>query len=699
MSGLEPLVAFSLACGVFQVLSFTGDIYKVYKSLVQTGKPGTTTSLDASSFENMLKVFEDIEKQAGQASRPLTEQDNELLKIATECKNTAVDLKAKIDKLLGPASITGSRLKSAVQAIKIVIKRDQRKQLKVVEETLRQHQNILETRLLFQFCTKSDAIKLQQDDRFNALDSTLRNFILALAEGETEMTKLLTQESTAIKAHVTTEVDKSRDVITDQLRFEAGATRDHISQGLEELKTSTAITAQDEAKHKQLLGSLKYPAMNDRRNQLVHRHDKTFEWIFTGALATKVHTCIPLGIDQDQDSDSDKAPDSDSDSDSIYGQSQCRMIDASVQFQGWLDSPDQPLFWISGKAGSGKSTLMKFLIDDEQTLQHLGHSSTGKAVILSHFLWSAGQPLEASIKGMLCSLLHQLLASDRGLAAVVMHEMPIVSMKESCSDWSVSELEKIALLAFGHSSGPLCMFLDGLDEVSPSDGQRRLLDLLERFQAVPRVKICVSSRPEAILQNRLGKLPMLRVQDLTMQDIKRFSRETLQKGGFGYQGQPYHKFIRRICEMADGVFLWVSLAVKSLLDGSEQGDELELLLQRLEVLPTDLHSLYQNMWERLNGSNAVYRKHASEYLNLVLSSRVLLQSHDRHLTVDDLMLAKNEALPAVPDYSKLEGPGGSGALEKSNSSTDRPWSFCKPGQRVYGCCKTILQPMKSGSFF
>ncbi|KAK3684167.1 hypothetical protein B0T22DRAFT_271105 [Podospora appendiculata] len=146
MSGLEPLTAFGLACGVFQVIRFTGEVYKVYRSLVQTGKPGSTTGLDAEALD------EDLEQQAGQASRPLTKQDNESLTTATDCKNTAMDLKAKIDRNSGsaPTVTKGSRLKSAVQAVKIISQRSQRKQLKAVEETLRHHQSTLETRLIFQ---------------------------------------------------------------------------------------------------------------------------------------------------------------------------------------------------------------------------------------------------------------------------------------------------------------------------------------------------------------------------------------------------------------------------------------------------------------------------------------------------------------------------------------------------------------------
>jgi len=42
-------------------------------------------------------------------------------------------------------------------------------------------------------------------------------------------------------------------------------------------------------------------------------------------------------------------------------------------------------------------------------------NSSGDATVLSHFIWSAGHPIEATIKGMLCSLFHQLISNTLNL--------------------------------------------------------------------------------------------------------------------------------------------------------------------------------------------------------------------------------------------------------------------------------------------
>jgi hypothetical protein len=48
-----------------------------------------------------------------------------------------------------------------------------------------------------------------------------------------------------------------------------------------------------------------------------------------------------------------------------------------VSFADWLEEdqstvgPSRPIFWINGKPGSGKSTLMKFAMRDDRTLELL----------------------------------------------------------------------------------------------------------------------------------------------------------------------------------------------------------------------------------------------------------------------------------------------------------------------------------------
>jgi hypothetical protein len=62
-----------------------------------------------------------------------------------------------------------------------------------------------------------------------------------------------------------------------------------------------------------------------------------------------------------------------------------------------------------------------------------------------------------------------------------------------------------------------------------------------------------------------------------------------------------------IAGKADGVFLWVVLAIKSILRGLSAQDE-EELRRRLDRLPSDMTSLYYDKWRRLNEDEDLYDK-------------------------------------------------------------------------------------------
>jgi hypothetical protein len=71
-------------------------------------------------------------------------------------------------------------------------------------------------------------------------------------------------------------------------------------------------------------------------------------------------------------------------------------------------------------------------------------------------------------------------------------------------------------------------------------------------------------------------------------------------------------------ERADGVFLWVYLALNSLQRGSIKRDDWETLEKRLAALPSKLEDLYREMWQRHGDDVNLYRREAAFCFNLVL---------------------------------------------------------------------------------
>ena len=135
-----------------------------------------------------------------------------------------------------------------------------------------------------------------------------------------------------------------------------------------------------EVEYQQLLESLHFNTMTSRQDDLEDPYSNTFGWIF------------------DRGSKIDSP---------------------GMQFTHWLQT-GKGIFWINGKAGSGKSTLMSFL-NKSSKLQNSLQQWAGSDKVISpvFFFWRAGTKEQKSINGLLRSLLNQLLKEHPNFARQV----------------------------------------------------------------------------------------------------------------------------------------------------------------------------------------------------------------------------------------------------------------------------------------
>ncbi|KAH8767463.1 hypothetical protein F5883DRAFT_387451, partial [Diaporthe sp. PMI_573] len=159
-------------------------------------------------------------------------------------------------------------------------------------------------------------------------------------------------------------------------------------------------------------------------------------------------------------------------------------------------------------------------------------------------------------------------------------------------------------------------------------------------------RLCVSSRPEPAFQKRFGdgEVPSLLVQDFTWGDIRSLVEEKMTQ--LSCSGNLRADLIEAVCKKASGVFLWVSLALKAVEDGTARDDDPSLLMRRLKALPSDLQSLYQEMWDRENGDNDFYRADAALWLNLMLEGEEIVPK-GKLLVWHFLLVRKTEYLDRI----------------------------------------------------
>jgi GTPase SAR1 family protein len=309
-------------------------------------------------------------------------------------------------------------------------------------------------------------------------------------------------------------------------------------------------------------------------------------------------------------------------------------------FVQWLHS-NNDLYWISGRPGSGKSTLMKFLCHHQKTKEHLTTWAGNEEVIIAeYFFWNAGKnDLQKSQEGLLRSLLYQILRQypdyirlafpgvwqcynptnaglpgnpDIRLDTEMPHTIPelLDSLTNVCNLHTQSEKR-------------LCFFIDGLDEYAGDS--RDVIQLVGVLRNLKHVKICVSSRQWNEFEDAFGKsgTDKLYMQDFNYQDINAYINDVFENDN-NYQeledkdtlGQ---ELIQEIITAANGVFLWVVLVVRSLQDGLLEADSITRLQQRLRKLPTNLEELFERIIFR--DVKETYRSEASHMFLVALKAK------------------------------------------------------------------------------
>jgi hypothetical protein len=334
----------------------------------------------------------------------------------------------------------------------------------------------------------------------------------------------------------------------------------------------------------QLLASLLFDEIAWREDQVHDIHPKTFHWVF----------------------DDDVTP-----------------------FKRWLSSSsaDADVFWVGGKAGSGKSTLMKFLADHPKTNEILREwAGTHQLILIKHFFWNSGTNMQQSQLGLMQNLLYQILQQCPKLAPFASPQRwDAIFSNMTVKGWNRKELTLAIRNIMKKNSLEVnfCFFVDGLDEYTDKDAgdHYRLVRDLDTLAQSAQVKLCVSSRPWNVFKDQYdtNKTPKIIIQNHTRSDIHNYAAEKLgndKRFRRLANSEPHvYGLVTTIRDRADGVFLWVFLVVNSLLRGLTDHDNTNELRCRLEEMPQDLDTYFRKAF---NNIETVYRAEAMRALQFLI---------------------------------------------------------------------------------
>lgn len=370
-----------------------------------------------------------------------------------------------------------------------------------------------------------------------------------------------------------------------------------------------------------IIDSLKLNHTDQRGKDIPKAYEKTFEWMFSESpLSDPRASLLP-------------------------------------RFGPWLESPSSDIFWVTGKAGAGKSTMMKFLLQHPVTQEKIAtwsRAADRQLIWGSFFFWNAGSPIQKSKEGLLRALISQFIEQAPKIARQICPRRWALcktlgsSSMTRAPDWQWEELME-AFSLFSLLLGDrfnLFLLIDGLDELEGDHGQ--LIEFIETLHLRSGTKICVSSRPWNIFTDTFHNKHTLRMDQVTTADIDLYVRgvfdQTLAFRDWKERSPgKAESLVLDIVTKAQGVFLWVSIVVSQIRLGLSEGDKISDLQNVLEDIPADLSSMYDSIWQKIkpsyiHNSSQIFQIHqcaidSNEKIDALL---LYLADEDLHASDEDI---------------------------------------------------------------
>ncbi|KAL8834112.1 MAG: hypothetical protein Q9170_003915 [Blastenia crenularia] len=581
---MDPLSALGIASNVIQLVEFSGKLI--------AGTTELYTSIDGAKRVN----------------RELEEITADLTQICTEYANpqnnmsgrNASDSEIALVALFRSCKDLGQELLAVLQSVKV---KDPRHKWSTFRQALRSAWKEGKIRE-YEKRLEHSQIATGHSDITGSLDEIAADYqdFAALSlytgaqilEGQSSVAKVLDSLAASHRRFEITTMNTAASLRKDILNTLHGLQPNSDKENQDQVPTPRVerhlalqlLALMEEARNLsndlKVIKSLKFSNISERRTRIRDAHPNTFEWLFDETI-TK---------------------------DTVSG------AERIIPLLEWLKTKNG-VYWLSGKAGSGKSTLMKFLDGHWKTESALRHWAGPKTLVTaSFFFWNLGVDMQKSQEGLLRTLLYHVLRQVPSLIRVV---CPVHWNSDELEqpEWTQPEISKCLheLRKQSLDTTRFCFFIDGLDEYEGSHGD--IIELINGFTSTEGIKIVISSRPWNVFEDAYGHNSgqSLQLQELTRNDITCFVRDNLEKdrdfSQLKLKDRRYEDLVQEIVERASGVFLWVFLVVRSLRRGFSNSDTVSELQKRLRILPTELEVYFGHMMSTVE---KVYHEQAARLL-------------------------------------------------------------------------------------
>ncbi|OTA98146.1 hypothetical protein M426DRAFT_17699 [Hypoxylon sp. CI-4A] len=608
---MDPLTALGLSANISQ---FVGYAIKLVSASTNIKNSATGCTSQVAMLDEVYTELSKLSSRLGSSnistnvgiirSPYAVEHIDAISKLSRTCKQDCNRLLNVTTELKSKNHITNKRT-SFLIALKTIWKKGE---LDEIEKRLHSTQSVLTPHV----CSLTSTL---QDNYYRQLEK--------MHTMNQDMNMQQSERLTALKSSVQ---DLNQHVTAMLQNQQIGRSSSADIIDLENRMSQLSLSKSAIAKEYVILKSLSFESRPARYHSIQEAHKRTFEWVFQDTYD----------------------PNSDSNTSSILK---------------WLREGDG-IFWVSGKPGSGKSTLMKFISDDRRALEALSvWSGPLPVVIATHFFWSAGTSMQKSRQGLLQTLLFEIFRQQPNLIEPsCIERWQNISRNIKLMSWGTPELLRILdrIAHFDRLSSKFCFFIDGLDEYEGDHG--KFCQALSRLSNSPHIKLCVSSRPWNAFEGSFGQdiSSKLYIHDLTQGDIRTYVQESLEShprwNEMASGVKTASDLINEVTRRAAGVFLWVYLVIRELRNGLTEYDSLWGLQRRLENVPDDLRDFFHQI---LGSVDSFYREKMARILQIALTleepaSTLIYICHEIEYENEDYVLGCFPDARAREEFNKPE---------------------------------------------
>ncbi|KAL1872654.1 hypothetical protein Daus18300_004200 [Diaporthe australafricana] len=399
------------------------------------------------------------------------------------------------------------------------------------------------------------------------------------------------------------QVEKIRELVDSLVQQSRVSKLECLQSFLDDFKDADTLPRLEQRNHEWILKALEFEGMNARRAQVEWTEGDTFEWLITDDAVPDNHP------------------------------------DLKVSFKQWL-STGRGVYHVTGKPGSGKSTLMKLIDHAAATREQLESwaSQTQERLIMATFYtWKAASahPLQNQEVGLARTLLHQILTAAPQLTKVVFAKHSCWNPQEfrfinflSRSQWASakSDFESEEIFAALESSlraqgYRFFLLVDGMDEFENPNSHSAIAKRVLKWSShnSERLKICVSSREDNTFMDKFSADQRLRLHIVTEKDVRELVATRLMEHDHFVVASENDRenLTRKIVGEAKGVFLWVVFTIQELKPLLDDRQSFQTLVQAVEELPKEMEEFLHEILERVP---ARYKKESAAIFSATTST-------------------------------------------------------------------------------